>query len=212
MKTIKERLQIKKNKTLRKRYSYLLGIFLGDGSLYTEPKYNVSRLRVSCDPKYPNIIQLITKSINTLLPKNKVGLTHYMNDLGKHSWTDVSCYSKQWIKLFPFVKFGAKSSYRIKLESWQKEIIKEYTKEFWKGLFHTDGCRTMNRKSVCYTFSQKSKDIFDLFVWSSKLLGVHANTFYKDNSAGYGNSYIYFGSIYRKDDVKFLDTFAGAKT
>lgn len=205
-----------KDELFRERYAYLLGIFLGDGCL-SKDKKNVYRIRVSCDAKYTGIIQKIQSTIEHILPNNKVGLVIHEMNKGIPSCIDVCCYSKDWVLLFPFYKPGRKHTYKIQLEEWQERIIKDYPKEFWLGLFHSDGSRYISTQKpckkhsniyshTCYNFTQKSKDIMNLFIWCSGLLGLETKARMRSD----GSCYVV--SIYKQKYVAFLDTFAGAKT
>jgi intein-encoded DNA endonuclease-like protein len=189
---------------MRKNYSYLLGMFLGDGCL-TKDKKNVYRIRVTCDAKYPNIIDLVFNSVQTAMPNNKAYKVYrYYKD--KLSCVDVSCYSKDWVLLFPFYQKGRKWTYKIALEKWQQDIIDLYAKDFWLGLYHSDGCRYIAKKKyVYYNFTQKSNDIFNLFLNTSNTLGVTCSAYKK---LGVYN----IAAITNKETVNFVDSFAGPKT
>lgn len=54
-------------------YVYLLGLYLGDGSIATSPR-SVYRLRISLDARYPKIIEACADAIREVLPRNRVGL------------------------------------------------------------------------------------------------------------------------------------------
>lgn len=188
---------------LRKEYSYLLGIFLGDGCLSKMNK-GVYRIRITLDAKYPGIINKVKTCVSTVMPNNKTSLVkRYVEEY--LSCVDVSCYSKDWVNLFPFYQPGYKWKYKIQLTDWQKSVVENYPKEFWLGLFHSDGSRykQTNANKYYYQFAQKSEDITNLFMWCSNLLGIK-----------YGitkNKTTNRIQIYNKDSIIFLDTFAGSK-
>jgi DNA-binding transcriptional regulator WhiA len=192
------------NETLQKEYSYLLGMFLGDGCICKAPK-NVYRLRISSDAKYPNLINKIKLCVSTLFPNNKVSLIHILNN-GKPSCIDISLYSKDLVLFFPCYRPGKKWKYKLELSNWQSKIVETYPKEFWLGLFHSDGSRykQTNANRYYYCFAQKSEEITNLFIWCCNLLNIK-----------YGvtkNAITNRIQIYNKDSIAFLDTFAGPKT
>ena len=55
-----------------KAYAYLLGIYLGDGTLTRSPR-DVYNLRVSCDLKYPDIVNEIATAITIVRGSDTVG-------------------------------------------------------------------------------------------------------------------------------------------
>ncbi len=191
------------NNDFRKIYSYFLGVFLGDGCLSLHKK-SVYRCRITLDVKYPNIITKTKLCIESIMQNNKVSIVNRLRQ-GKPSCVDVSCYSKEWVKLLPFYKPGPKWKYKIQLEDWQQSIIKEYPKEFWLGLYHSDGCRykQTNCNSYYYCFAQKSEDITNLFTWCSDLLNIKYRILRRPN--------INIITITDKISRQKLDTFAGPK-
>jgi len=193
---------------IRKEYSYFLGIFLGDGCLSKLAYKNLYRLRIALDVKYPNIIQKVKNCVSIIMPNNAVSLVD-ISYRGKPSCINVSCYSKQWLQFLPFYQSGHKWKYKIELSDWQKQIVENYPKDFWLGLFHSDGSRYLhtNSSNYYYNFSQKSQDITNLFMWCSDLLGIkYGITKYIHP---YGSNKI---QIYNRKSIIFLDSFAGAKT
>ena len=201
---------------LSKNYSYLLGVFLGDGHL-SKYKSGIYSLIISCDPKYINIMDRIQQSIIAIMPLNRCNKAQrYHNN--KLSWIDIYSYSKEWKLLFPFVQAGKKSDYKITLLPWQLSIIDKYPKDFLAGLIHTDGTRyqtTDKYKYVRYVFYQKSKDITDLFIKYCKLIDlkptIHLH-YIKTNEFITKSSHIYMVGLVKKTDTQFLDTFIGPKT
>jgi len=184
-------------------YAYLLGLYLGDGTISTMPK-GVFRLRIFCCDAYPHLMDLCQAAMEAVLPGHKVGR---VPGLG---CTDVSSYSKHWPCLFPQFGPGMKHLRRIELAPWQEEIVEEFPEEFVRGLIHSDGCRGLNRVSnrfgqryayPRYQFTNRSQDIKDLFCWACDLLGVEWKVMNR-----------YTISINKRADVAFLDTFIGPKT
>jgi len=91
-------------------YTYLLGLYLGDGYLVTFPR-GVYKLRITCANRYPGLIRQCELAIAQVLP-NKV------NRAAKQGCSDVYSLSKHWICLFPQHGPGRKHERRIELAGW----------------------------------------------------------------------------------------------
>ncbi len=184
-------------------YSYLLGLYLGDG--YICKSKRVYKLRIALTTKYSDIINECIRSTSYIFQQNKV------NSLPKTqpNCTDVYVYKKDLPDYFPQHGPGKKHTRKIELESWQKEITKHHPTQFIKGLIHSDGCRYIAKpkykdkvyKYIHYNFTNFSKDIIDIFTDVCDSLGIKY-TVAKTNKRVY---------ITDKRSVKFLDSFIGPK-
>jgi hypothetical protein len=178
-------------------YSYLLGLYLGDG--YISRSNRVWHLRITLDKKYPAIIDRCRSAIDTLMPSQRAGV---VNRVG---CVEVWMYSKHWPCLFPQHGPGRKHERRIVLEPWQQALVNQETKEFVLGLIHSDGCRVIANDrgvmSIRYHFSNMSEDIIGLFTAALDRLGIPWTRSSKK-----------IVSIYRKAATARLDTFVGPKT
>jgi Homeodomain-like domain len=96
-------------------YTYLLGLYLGDGSLAVHPR-GVYRLRITCANRYPELIRLCETAMGEVLP-NKV------YRVAKVGCCDVASYSKHWICLFPQHGPGRKHQRKIELTRWQQDLV-----------------------------------------------------------------------------------------
>ena len=179
-------------------YAYLLGLYLGDGYINKEPR--TYKLRISMATVYPNIIESCIKAITTLVP-NKI---FFAKKLG--ACIDLVCLNNYWPEFFPQHGSGRKHTHRIVLESWQERIIEQYPLAFFRGLFHSDGCRSSNILSgqdyPRYGFTNNSLDIKQLFSKTCDLLGIHWTL------ASNGKNV----HIARRPDVAFLDQHIGPKS
>lgn len=113
--------------------SYIVGVALGDGNL-SNPNGRATRLRVSCDTKYPKLIQTISSTIQELLPNNKVAFIKR-----KRNCCDISCYSNKWEKWLGWKALsGPKHIQKVSIPKW---IMKdrEFATKCLKGLIETDG-------------------------------------------------------------------------
>ena|ERR1700683_2479844 len=107
---------------------------------------------------------------------------------------------------------GRKHDRKIELEPWQQEIVSAHPGDFARGLFHSDGCRLMNRvrrpvkdgerwyEYPRYLFVNRSADIHRLCGEALDRLGV-AWRFSKPTTI----------SVARRDAVARLDEFVGPK-
>ncbi|HET9874567.1 MAG TPA: helix-turn-helix domain-containing protein [Mycobacterium sp.] len=75
-------------------YSYLLGLYLGDGCISRHPR--AWRLRIVLDIKYPGIIDRCRDTIDTLMPGQRAAVLRCVKNC-----VEVSLYSKHWPCLFP---------------------------------------------------------------------------------------------------------------
>jgi len=178
-------------------YSYVLGLYLGDGSISRNRR--VWRLRITLDKKYPAIIDRCREAIEMLMPGQRSGT------VPRVGCVDVSLYSKHWPCLFPQHGAGMKHTRRIALEPWQQALVDQATEEFVLGLIHSDGCRVVANDrgvmSLRYHFSNRSEDILGLFTAALDALGIP-----------WTRSTKYIVSVYRKAATARLDEFVGPKT
>ena len=113
--------------------AYIVGLSLGDGNL-SNPNGRAVRLRISCDKKYPILLNRIKISLEKLLPQNKVSFVNR-----GESCADVSCFSNYWENLLGWkAKNGSKIKQKVKIPTWVKENEK-YSIQCLKGLIETDG-------------------------------------------------------------------------
>ena len=192
-------------------YSYLLGMYLGDGCVsVTGRKRQSFQLVVTCDAAYPNIIDDCAAAMMlTLLPR-RVG----RNPHRVHRCVRVAGSSKRWPDAFPQHGPGRKHDRRIELEPWQRDIVDRFPQEFLRGLLHSDGCRTVNRFSTLlpsgrtaeyayprWFFSNRSDDIRALFCEYCERLGIRWTQSNPRNI-----------SVSHRTSVALLDSFVPAKS
>ena len=184
-------------------YSYLLGLYLGDGSITRHPR-NVYKLSIHCDGIYINILDECQAAMSAVLPYNTV-----MRAKNKDSrCVDVYSYSKHWPCLFPQHGPGMKHLRKIELVSWQQEIVDLHPRQLVRGLIHSDGYRGMNRiakqgKSYeypRYQFSNVSQDIKGIFCDALDRLGIEWRVMNRVTI-----------SVARREAVAAMDGFVGPK-
>jgi hypothetical protein len=186
-------------------YVYLLGLYLGDGTISEHTK-DVYRLRITLDVRYPGIVDECEAAMKAVTPQNQVG-----RQLRSCNCYEVHSYSKSWSCLFPQHGRGTKHTRRVFLSEWQQTLVERRPEMLLRGLIHSDGCRIVNTgrngwKGPRYAFSNLSTDITSIFCSACDCLGLRwTASFPKSESAAV--------SIYvsRKADVAKLDEFVGPK-
>jgi hypothetical protein len=182
-------------------YSYLLGLYLGDGCIATHPRSY--RLRISLDQKYSNIIAECKAAMAVLLP-NRVGQVQCPGCV------EVNSYSQHWPCLFPQHGPGPKHRRPIILQPWQKWVaVERHPRLLLRGLIHSDGCRFTNRvrrpsgvyEYPRYMFSNRSADIRAIFTLACERAGIEC----KPTNA-------WMIAVSRRESVELLDSFIGPKT
>ncbi len=184
-----------------REYTYLLGIYLGDGVISRAPR-GVYTLRISTDMRYPAIIAECIEAMGAVMPSSRVGL---QERLGGRCVSEIYSCSKAWPCFFPQHGPGPKHTRRIELAPWQDTIVDRHPEGFLRGLIHADGCRVLNRVNgkdyPRYFFSQVSDDIRELFCRSCRQLGIRY-TFNRWKEV----------SVAQADSVARLDAFVGPKS
>ncbi len=194
-------------KRLTEPYVYLLGLYLGDGSISAHAR-DVFRLRIFLDIRYPLIIDDRAAAIAEVVPQNRV---HRLEQRGNYVVRDqpsmvvVSAFSKSWPCLFPQHGPGRKHEREIALATWQLELVAKWPEQLLRGLIQSDGSRFMNTgrrgwSAPRYEFSNKSDDIRAIFCDACDAVGLRWTRS--------GRESIY---VSRKADVSKLDEFIGPK-
>jgi hypothetical protein len=188
-----------------KAYAYLLGLYLGDGYLILGRK-GVWLLQITCCDAWPGLMEQARLAMSAVMPASKVF------SRANTGCTDIKSTSKHWVCLFPQHGPGRKHERLIELEPWQEQIVAEYPGDFARGLFHSDGCRAINRvrrpvkdgdrwyEYPRYFFVNHSADIHRLCGEALDRLGVEWR-FSKPTTI----------SVARREAVARLDTFVGPK-
>ncbi len=187
-------------------YTYLLGMYLGDGWIRAAHR-GVYQLRITCDRKYPEIIDQVANHIIVVRGSEAVGLA------GRTGCIDVNSYWKHWPCVFPQHGPGRKHERKVELADWQRIIVGRHPEWLIRGLIHSDGNRHINPitkrlpsgtkeyRYSRYMFTNASTEIQDIFTGALDALGVH-----------WTQTMPRIIAISRRDDVAYLDTFVGPKS
>jgi hypothetical protein len=181
-------------------YSYLLGLYLGDGWLSRDPR--AYRLRIVQDLRYPNLIELAITSIKRVRDGNGT-----VNTSSRVGCIEICASWQHWPCLFPQHGPGRKHHRSIVLEDWQNRIVGSYPRQLLRGLIHSDGCRTINRVRdgryayPRYFFTNHSTDILEIFRQACDAAQIAHSSPKLDTI-----------SIARREAVAALDAFIGPKS
>lgn len=185
-------------------YSYLLGLYLGDGHIAAWRK-GLWHLRISCDGAYPDIVAAAKEAIAAV--RGPAAIT-------TRSIPDSRCLLVQslwrhWPEAFPQHGPGRKHTRVIRLTEWQEEIVGRAREALVRGLIHSDGSRYVARQRSSngkiytyprYGFSNRSGDIRDLLCAQLDALGI-----------SWTQPGPYDIAIARRADVAAVDAFVGPK-
>lgn len=116
-------------------YVYLLGLYLGDGTISAAAR-DVYKLRIVCCDAYPELMQMCDDAMAAVFP-TKVGRVAGVG------CTEVYSHSKHWPCLFPQHGPGVKHLRKIELADWQQKLVDVDPRPLIKGLIHSDGCRVL---------------------------------------------------------------------
>ncbi|MFI0942402.1 helix-turn-helix domain-containing protein [Streptomyces sp. NPDC021020] len=191
-------------------YGYLLGLYLGDGHIIQYAKHRVPSLTITCDDRWPGLMDAAEDSMRAVLPGNR---TCRVKSTGCH---DVKIYSRHLWCLFPQHGPGRKHERDIALALWQQQIVDAHPWEFIRGLVHSDGCRVTNWTEHVrggerrryeyprYFFTNTSQDIRGLFCAALDHVGV-AWTVTRRGGRPHNVS------VARRASVELMDLHVGAK-
>jgi len=190
-------------------YSYILGIYLGDGCFSVSPGWAAS-LIVTLDSAYPGIVGEVEQALEDVIPDTPV--RRFLRMKGSVSALQVNHPALPFA--FPQHGRGKKHLRKIELTDWQLDITRRHPRELLRGLIHSDGCRTVNRFKTKlpsgrvaeyayprYFFSNLSADIRRIFCDHCELLGIRWTQSNPRNI-----------SISHRASVAVLDEFIGPKT
>lgn len=152
---------------LRKDLAYIIGVALGDGNL-SNPNGRATRLRITCDAKYPQLADEIIDSLKKIFPANNVSIVYVPN---KSTYFNISVYSNRLNEYMPWkVGQGTKHAQCARVPEWIR-IHKTYSKYCLKGLFQTDGSIYYDRGYLMINFTNHTKELIDDVLYMIKDIG-----------------------------------------
>jgi hypothetical protein len=194
----------------RPAYSYLLGLYLGDGHVSLYSGHRVPSLSITCADDWPGLMDAAEAAMRAVLPFNQVCR---LRRTGCHN---VKVYSKHLYCLFPQHGPGRKHERKIALAPWQQVIVDAYPWEFIRGLVHSDGCRVTNWTTRTvggqskryeyprYFFTNVSADIRQLYCDALDTVGVEWRVTRRGDQP-------YNVSVARRASVRLMDLHIGPK-
>lgn len=150
----------------RNLQAYIIGLAIGDGNL-SNPNSRATRLRITCDRKYPALIEKIKISLHQLLPQNKVSIVE------RKGCVDISVYSNHLEKILGWQsQGGSKFTQNVSVPNWVKEK-NDYKISCLKGLIETDGSIYLDRGYKMMMFSTIIPKLAADAIEIIKSLGFH---------------------------------------
>lgn len=186
-------------------YAYLLGMYLGDGTVTAHERS--FGLHVYMDEKYPGILEECQAAIEAVAGSRP---SRYLRP--NSGCVRFSSYGAIWAAAFPQWGPGKKHEREIRLEEWQEAIVEEFPKALIRGLIHSDGSRCLNTFKIelkggpreysypRYFFTNYSADIRQIFCDACDRVGV------RWSRSNWRNI-----SISHRRSVALLDSFVGPK-
>jgi len=193
----------------RAGYSYLLGLYLGDGCINLSRQGTCATMVITLDAAYPGVVEEAMAAAAACFPETQAHrFARSGGSVAAVQWSDpVLPFA------FPQHGPGRKHLRVIELEPWQQEITTAFPRELLRGLIHSDGCRTINRFKTKlpsgrvanyeyprYFFSNLSEDIRRIFCEHCEFLGIRWT---QSNSRNI--------SISHRKSVALMDEFIGQK-
>lgn len=191
-------------------YSYLLGLYLGDGHIVRPKQHRVHNLTIACSDTWPGLMDAAEAAMRAVLPYNSVCRVR------ARGCTSIKVYSRHLPCLFPQHGPGKKHDRPILLADWQQQAISAHGWCLIRGLVHSDGSRTLNwaqrtvdgeqrrHEYIRYEFTNKSADIRDIYTGALDRLGV-------DWRASSRRDGVHTVSVARRASVALMDEHIGAK-
>ncbi len=126
--------------------AYITGVAIGDGNL--SPADRTVRLRISCDNKYPLLINRIRNCLQDIFKNNTVSLVKR-----RKNCTDISVYSNELEDFLGWkAKNGSKFIQDVRVPSWIF-YKRDHIKNCLRGLFETDGSVYKDRQYIYANFT-----------------------------------------------------------
>ncbi len=187
-------------------YSYLLGLYLGDGYVGTHAR--TFSLVIACDGQYKDLVAECRWVVDLFASRPSA-----LQIVGHTRGVRVVSYGQVWPLLFPQHGPGMKHERKIDLVDWQRAIVQTFPHQLIRGLIQSDGSRCFNTFSMKlkdgpkessyprYFFTNHSTDIQGIFSDACDQLGI------RWSQSSWRNI-----SISHRDSVAKLGEFVGPKS
>lgn len=153
-------------------YSYLFGLYLGDGNIYDF--HRTKRISYALDLKYTDLNNFTMKCMEKFFGKPP---KYFDKRLFKHPSNSIMLqFSSKYLNiLFPQHGHGLKNTRLIELKDWQKEILNPV--EFFRGFIYSDGCYVVANgfDSNRYEFCNTSNDIIEIYKENLQKINIRFN-------------------------------------
>lgn len=154
-------------KVSRDSLAYIIGVALGDGNL-SNPNGRATRLRITCDAKYPLLAENISSTLKEIFPSNRVSMVYLPH---KSTYFNISVYSNKLNVYMPWrVGKGTKVQQHARVPAWIR-TTKRYTKHCLRGLLQTDGSIYRDRGYLMINFTNHTKELADDVLLMLKQIG-----------------------------------------
>ncbi len=156
-------------------YSFVLGMYLGDGCI--QEINNSTQLTFSLDKKYERLNEYVMNVSNQVFGKNP---SIYDRSVNRGQKSISNCINVKYCRknlnlLFPQHGKGKKHTRTIELLEWQRLIINDMS--LCQGLFFSDGSYyldNVNNKWM-YSFTNKSNGIINILSQALERLNIRYN-------------------------------------
>ena len=190
-------------------YVYVLGLYLGDGTIALPGRCRTHSLYIACDGAYTSILAEATRALRAVFPGPPVRASQ-----GRDTrCVRLTITHPAILSAFPQHGPGRKHKREIELVEWQRVLTHRYPEALIRGLIHSDGSRCINQVNttlpsgreahyeyVRYFFTNYSADIRRIFREHCDLLGIHWTQSNQRNI-----------SISHRDSVALLERIVGPK-
>jgi hypothetical protein len=177
--------------------AYVIGLAIGDGNL-SNPNGRATRLRITCDTKYPALIANVQSALERLLPTNKVSLVR-----GNGNFLNVSVYSNSLEHLLGWrAAGGSKKKQCVRVPPWISHN-RALSIQCLRGLIETDGAVYSDRGYPMVIFSTVIRELGEQIDQMIHDLGFKCR-FYAVRRSREESPYKYQVRLSR-DVVEFLD-------
>ena len=195
--------QLETNQIFRDYYSYILGMYLGDGHIIQAKNKRSYKLTLFNNSFQDKVINLCENSLNYIFPSNRVNVYK----VPTCNLIKVYVYNKMIPNVFPQHDFGKNHDRPIKLLDWQLKYLN--TSKMLAGLFHSDGTFYTYNGYYFYSFTNCSLDILDICKMCLDDQDIRYTFTSKKASKIVTQSYLI--KVYRQKEVMKLYNIVGEK-